>query len=137
MIIWDAKFEVGIETIDGQHRALITKINELERMTRSSNPTVEEARFIIQLVEFIESYAADHFRHEEECTERFRCPTHEINKEAHRSFLDDFRRFKARWMAEGYSTIILKDLHRMMSDWIQRHILGVDSQLRHFVIPTT
>jgi hemerythrin len=133
MIRWNARFEVGISAIDEQHKLFISKINELGQMTKSTNPTVGQMAFVIDLVDFIESYADNHFRHEENCMERFRCPVHEINMGEHQAFLASYREFKKRWASGGYSTETLTQLHRMTSDWIQKHILGVDVHLREVV----
>jgi hemerythrin len=137
MIIWDSRFEIGVAELDEQHRIFVSKVNELGRLTRATNPTVEEARFVIELVQYIEDYAAGHFRKEEECMARFKCPMHEINKRAHQLFLEDYRRFKQRWFDDGYSTALLGELHKMTSGWVQKHILGVDRELRHFVKKTS
>ena len=62
MILWDKQMETGSRTIDEQHRMLINNLNHLECMLNATNPTREECEFLIQLVNFLESYAEKHFR---------------------------------------------------------------------------
>ena len=130
MLLWNKTHATGSSTIDQHHQMLMDNINHLERMLTSTNPTAEECKLLIQLVDFLESYADMHFKFEEECMERFRCPAHQKNKEGHAQFREFFRRFKERHTTEGFRPEVLKDLHAMASAWIQTHILQVDLQLR-------
>ena len=130
MILWNEQFETGSRTIDRQHRTLINNVNQLGEILASTNPTLKECNFLIQLVSFLEAYAENHFKFEENCMERYRCPAHQQNQEAHNQFRAFFHRFKERQRAEGFRPELLKDLHQMASAWIENHILRVDTQLR-------
>ncbi len=130
MILWDKQMETGSRTIDEQHRMLINNLNHLECMLNATNPTREECEFLIQLVNFLESYAEKHFRFEEQCTERYRCPMHAKNKDAHGMFLTLFQRFKERCKTEGLRPDMIRALHQTLSLWIQEHIVKIDTQLK-------
>ena len=95
-----------------------------------TNPSRAECEFLIHLVEFLENYADTHFNEEEGCMERYRCPAHQKNKEAHEQFRTFFKEFKARYQAKGFRREILLELHKTLSQWIEEHILRVDTQLR-------
>jgi hemerythrin len=130
MVIWNAQFETGSSRLDQQHRTLINNLNHLEDMLMTTNPTRAECEFLIHLVEFLENYADTHFNEEEGCMERYRCPAHQKNKEAHEQFRAFFKRFKVRYQAKGFRREILLELHKTLSQWIEEHILRVDTQLR-------
>ncbi|MFZ1072267.1 MAG: bacteriohemerythrin [Verrucomicrobiia bacterium] len=130
MVLWNEQFATGSSKLDLQHRTLINNINHLEEMLTATNPTREECEFLIHLVGFLESYANTHFSFEEHCMERFRCPAHQQNKQAHERFLSFFQHFKERYQKEGFRREILLALHKMLSLWIEEHILQVDAQLR-------
>jgi hemerythrin len=130
MVQWNERFLTGSSKLDLQHRTLINNINHLEDMLMTTNPTREECEFLIHLVEFLESYADTHFNVEEECMERYRCPAHKRNKEAHEQFRTFFKEFKERYRVEGFRREILLDLYQTLSQWIEGHILAVDTQLR-------
>jgi len=130
MLPWNERFATGFTTIDSQHRMLINNINHLEELLTTTNPTREECEFVMHLVDFLESYAETHFKVEEQCMERHRCPAHQKNKEAHEQFRAFFREFKERYRAEGFRLEMLKSLHNTASSWIQEHILQIDIQLR-------
>ena len=130
MVQWNQRFLTGSSMLDQQHHMLINNINHLEDLLMTTNPTRAECEFIIHLVEFLESYADMHFNVEEECMERYRCPAHKNNKEAHEQFRSFFKQFKARYLAEGFRHEILVGLHKTLSRWIEAHILQVDTRLR-------
>jgi len=126
MLKWNRQFETGSALIDGQHRMLIDKINELEGML---NGTSLSKAACDDLLNFLGSYAASHFKFEEDCMERYRCPAHTQNVQAHAAFMGLFARFKERYVAEGPKPELLKSLQTTASDWINSHILSVDVRL--------
>jgi hemerythrin len=130
MLKWSEKLETGHLLIDAQHRMLISYINRLEVFAQNTNPSREEVELFMRLLEFLETYTLTHFKEEEDCMYRFRCPAHRENKQAHREFLDFFREFKLRIASDGYHSGLVKELHESCSLWIQRHILRIDTELK-------
>lgn len=133
MLQWTEKFETGHPVIDAQHRMLIDYINRLETMSYTTNPDRQEAEFLLNLVDFVESYTRVHFTHEESCMAKHRCPAYEQNKQAHQDFLQFFRHFKERFESEGCRPEVLGRLHATCCAWIQQHILHVDHQLKPYL----
>ena len=133
MLLWQEKFDTGHPTIDTQHKMLVTYINRLEGVLKTTNPNRQDCEFIISLVDFMESYVDSHFRFEEQCMDNYRCPAHQKNKLAHKEFLQFFRNFKERCSAEGFRPEILTELHQSTHDWILGHILQIDMQLKSCV----
>jgi hemerythrin len=130
MLLWSEQFETGHSLIDTQHKMLITYINRLEGMARTTNPNRQEVEFFLQLVGFMETYIDVHFKHEEECMDSYKCPLHQENKEAHRKFLIFFRQFKRHFETEGFRPEVLLELHESCSTWIKEHIMQIDVQLK-------
>ncbi|MDR3377328.1 MAG: hemerythrin family protein [Verrucomicrobiae bacterium] len=130
MLSWSDRFETGDAVIDSQHKTLIDYLNRLESIARNTNFDREEAEFILNLVDFVEIYTIAHFKNEEACMARHRCPAHQKNKDAHAHFLGFFHDFKRRFEIEGCRPEVLNALHQACSDWILQHILGIDLQLK-------
>ncbi len=130
MLTWSEQFATGSGLVDTQHRMLIDKINELEKLLSGSSP----AKSVYDgLLDFLGLYVTTHFKFEEQCMERAHCPAHEKNKQAHAAFLDVFGKFKERYQKEGANPELLKNLQTVASDWIKNHILTVDIQLKSCV----
>lgn len=130
MLIWSEEFATGSPVIDGQHRELIERVNQLGGLICKSNPNRDDIEFIVRFLDYLEDYALTHFNYEEQCMENFRCPMHGQNKEAHACFTQMFRRYKDQFSHAGFRMELLTELHRFASSWIQGHILHVDTQLK-------
>jgi len=130
MIEWNKQLRTGSETIDGQHQMLIHNINHLECLLTETNPTKETCDFLLHLIDFLESYTEKHFRFEEDCMERHRCPVHAANKHAHQEFMEFFRQFKELSRHKGFRPDVVRTLHQTISLWIEEHILNVDIHLK-------
>jgi hemerythrin len=135
MLHWNEQFETGHPLIDSQHQMLISYLNRLEAMTRNTNPSRQEVEFILNLIDFVETYTLVHFKHEEGCMIRFRCPAHAENKLAHQQFLEYFREFKRRFEIEGCRPDVLRELQETFAGWIQQHILNIDLRLKPCLAP--
>jgi hemerythrin len=127
MLAWSEEFATGYPLVDTQHRMLINKINNLEQMLAGPPPPQV---ICDDLLSFLSSYMATHFKFEEGCMERAKCSAHEKNKQAHEEFRADFAKFKERFAKEGPQPELLKSLHTTAAGWIKDHILSVDIQLR-------
>jgi hemerythrin len=130
MLQWTEEFETGEPSIDSQHKLLVGYINQLEGMSRLTNPDRQEAEFLLNLVDFVEGYTLVHFRHEEGCMVRHRCPAHAENQAAHADFLLFFRQFKLRFESEGCRADLMQQLHDKCAAWVRLHILRIDRQLK-------
>jgi hemerythrin len=130
MLLWNEQFETGHLLVDAQHRMLISYINRLEELAQNTNPSRIDADLFLRFIEFLETYILTHFRDEEGCMNRFKCPVRAENKMAHRAFLGFFRKFKRRLEVEGYRPAVMQELHESCSAWIQQHILRIDVQLK-------
>lgn len=130
MLRWSEQFETGHTLIDTQHKTLVSYINRLEGMSVITNPTRQDVEFILKLLNFIETYMDVHFKLEEDCMEKYRCPAHQENKEAHQKFLTFFQEFKRRFETEGVRQQVLISLHESCSSWIRQHIMRIDVRLK-------
>lgn len=135
MLAWNEDYATGLDSIDKQHHMLIDHINRLEEMLAITKPTPAEIAFASSLVQFLELYANTHFKYEEGCMVRYRCPAHAENQAAHAEFLTFFGRFKEHYQAEGYSAEAFRELHHTISSWITGHILRIDTRLKACVKP--
>lgn len=126
MLIWNEDFATGSALLDVQHRILIDKVNQLETLLGA--PAIPKAD-ANELIDFLDRYTKTHFRFEEQCTHRHRCPAYEPNQKAHAAFVETFGRFKEQYAVQGPDRRLLQDLHNMISNWIRNHILSLDVRL--------
>jgi hemerythrin len=130
MLAWSDQFETGHPLIDAQHRMLFSYINRLEVMSQKTGFTREEFEYFLRFVEFLENYILVHFKNEEQCMYRFRCPAHQDNLHSHREFLEFYREFALRLDSKGCGPEAVKELYHFCSNWVRQHILRIDMQLK-------
>jgi hemerythrin len=61
--------------------------------------------------------------------EQHRCPSRDVNKMAHKKFLNNFERLQRDFEAQGPTTSLLLDMRRLVGDWLASHICSVDKNL--------
>lgn len=133
MLQWSSQYETGVQLVDTQHKVLFEHINKLEAMTHSAHIPAGD---VDRLVHFLEGYVVNHFKFEEQCMNRYHCPSHEENIQAHAAFLAAFGKLKAEYQVQGPTAAFLQKLHSAASSWIHQHILKVDIRLKT-VVPKT
>lgn len=128
-IQWDRNMTTGVEQIDAQHRELIRQINAFADAMGSGRGRDELGR----ILDFLGKYTVEHFAEEEACMDRFHCRVAEANRQAHRQFLARFQQLRAKFDAHGAQPTLALDIHRELSEWLVKHIRGIDAQLAQSV----
>jgi len=125
-LTWNKALETGFKQVDDEHRVLITELNKLGEMLKASSIDVEAAK---DFMTFLGTYTARHFAHEETCMHVNHCPLGTANKAAHAQFIQMFVSAKLR-LGAGASMEELRKLHATLCEWVQSHIMKIDTSLR-------
>jgi len=112
------ELETGIPIIDAQHRELVDHVNSLITLGEKSN-TKEEME---KTLDFLGSYAVNHFKTEEDFMEACVYPACYLHKGQHKIFVDRFVMYKKTFEAEGYSVDLSKEIHKFIVNWLINHI---------------
>jgi hemerythrin-like metal-binding protein len=116
LVRWSARYEVGIDVIDGQHRQLLELINRL-------GDDLAAGRDFDQLVESLKElvrYTEHHFATEERLMDEIGAGA-ERHRAEHRGLIDGLMRYTVSLDAEGVSRS-----SRFLQDWLFHHIDEVD-----------
>ena len=130
MLEWKSDYETGVPELDTHHKVLFDNINRLEKLLDKNEIERAEADY---LLDFLKQYVAQHFKFEETCMARFRCPAHAKNKEQHLQLQNALTLFNEDYAALGPLRDLLQRLHTTLVWWINSHILKVDIQLKDCV----
>jgi hemerythrin len=129
LVHWDAaRMSTGVETVDQQHRQLVTMINRLHTACQQGKGKQELA----EMISFLGKYAQEHFSHEEGVMDQHQCPARGANKLAHARFLQDYTELVAAFERSGGSgtTAMVLKLKDMVANWLVNHICSVDTGLK-------
>jgi hemerythrin len=126
---WRPDLAVGVEEIDAQHRELFVRTNQLlEAMARG------EGRYLIgRTLDFLTSYAVDHFGNEERRMALRRYPAAADHKAEHVAFAGTVEGLRQRLEKDGASAALTLSVQRDVCDWLVRHIGGTDRRLGAFL----
>jgi hemerythrin-like metal-binding protein len=126
-INWDPKqMSTGVPEVDAQHQEWIRRFNEFDAAV-SHGKGIEVAR---STLDFFVNYADIHFKFEEAVMDERHCPAAKANRIAHehmRGILVGFKGYVAR---KEITMIEVASLRLEMREWLVKHILTIDIQLR-------
>ena len=129
LIQWNEKYSTGVDEIDDQHKEIINQLNRFHEAITSG--LGKEA--ITDILEFTARYAESHFSYEEDCMNRYRCPVALQNEKAHRKFTERFREIREDIAANPIETETVLEVYHELKEWINWHILKIDTNLRSCV----
>ena len=116
---------IGVDEIDNEHRELFRIINEIQELLENQilNDKYDRIR---ELIERLEQYAEEHFRHEEAYMESIRHPELELQKKQHLFFCDKINGLTSSFASDHEQQAVLEDLLKYLVTWLYRHIISCD-----------
>ena len=125
MIQWEDSMTTGVDTIDAQHKQLITWLNDLLSAMSEGRGRKEIEKVLNDLA----GYAATHFSDEEDCMARYKCPVAAQNIAAHKQFVETFGAFKTEFDQTGPTAALVVRTESELMRWLAGHIKGTDTKL--------
>ena len=122
MITLTKDMETGIAKIDGQHKELINRLNEITSMGVKAISNEETQKTLLLL----EKYIHKHFGDEEALQKQSGYPKYEWHKGQHQIYVADFEKLRREFAINGHSAKFTLDLNNSIISWIVRHIKSVD-----------
>ncbi|MDD2279402.1 MAG: bacteriohemerythrin [Bacteroidales bacterium] len=121
-LMWQSKYETGIESVDNDHRRLVSMIEDLY----SAMSKGEAKEVINDIVKGLTDYAVVHFNREEELMESIGFADLEDHREIHQGFAKKVNSFQ-EMLASGQQNISV-EVVAFLRDWLINHIQKTDMQ---------
>ena len=121
-VAWKDELSVGIESIDDDHKKLLTLINNLQ--TAVYYPTGEA--FERQALQELVDYTKYHFEREEKLMLANGYPDFEPHKRQHEAMIAKVNGFLEAYEKDREGTI--DELTQFLKSWLIQHIAGTDQQ---------
>ena len=122
---WRKEMSTGLEWQDEQHQQIFIRIDQLlEAMRHSAGRGV-----VKDLLDFLGTYAHDHFKDEEEYMLAHNCSTYAEHKKVHDDFVEQLHELVELYNKQGASTVVVMRLQGWMRDWLIQHIMNVDKKM--------
>lgn len=128
---WNKNFEVGIDSIDRQHRRLVDLINGLATAITEGGKLPDVQSLFGELMD----YAAVHFSDEEALMATSSLPAgdQERHRKAHRGFVEKVREIIQR--PDLLQTDVAEQVLEFLTTWLISHILGSDRKIAAALAP--
>ncbi len=120
LMVWKDSYSVHVESIDKQHKKLISLINDLDESLTENRVKENVARVLAQLSE----YTAVHFKHEEEIFERHKYQFEKEHVHQHDDLVRQVGEFKKRLIDNDED--VGEELLSFLLFWLGNHIKTID-----------
>ena len=121
-VTWKPAYSVGIESIDNEHKKLLSLINTLQTAAHYRTGEEFEKKALNELVD----YTLYHFKREEEMMEQHDFPGLAEHKREHDAMVAKVESFVAEYSDRGID--VLEDISTYLKNWLIKHINGTDKQ---------
>ena len=121
-IVWDKRYEIGIGSVDSEHRVLFYAYN-----TFISARSKGQGRLSVgYAISFLDDYLKYHFRNEEDLMARSNYDRFEAHKQDHVHLQDEFEHLKSQFAMDAE---IDESLLAFFKGWILRHVVEDDRDI--------
>lgn len=127
-VVWKDEYSVGIESIDNDHKKLLSLINNLQ--TSALYYTGEE--FDRQALKELLNYTEYHFKREEKLMEENGYPDFAAHKAQHQKMTEKIKEMVTTYEQDDEQTIL--ELAQFLRNWLVNHINGSDQEYSGFLI---
>ena len=127
-ITWSEELEVGIETMDMQHKELIEKFNAL--MTACDAGRGQEE--LEGALDFLCDYTVKHFSDEEALQQQINYPEFSKHKQLHDGFKVTVANLATQFKQDGPSSAILDKFNIDVGEWLIKHIKREDTKVASY-----
>jgi hemerythrin len=126
LVEWKAEFSVGFERLDGEHRHLISLLNQLH----IAQAERREISILGAILRELVWYSQWHFRAEEVLMETYAYPDLASHKAEHDRFRSQITQFVDR--SRSGRDAIAVELSDSLQEWLMRHTLECDAEYARF-----
>ncbi|OPJ62825.1 bacteriohemerythrin [Clostridium chromiireducens] len=127
---WDWTLNIGIDSIDNQHKELIDRLDQLLTSIKEDKGNEE----VTKTLDFLEEYVVKHFNEEEELQLKINYPLYNIQHKQHEEFKNDLKEFRRVFETQGTSALLASNIQERLADWLKNHITNLDKDLGDFMI---
>ncbi len=128
-ITWNDSLLTGVPTVDAQHKDLFRQVNAFHEAMKQGKAKEELGK----LLDFLGRYTQQHFVDEERFMDQYQCSAATANKAAHQALLKRFGELRQRLEQDKTGVQVAMEIYRELSDWLVKHVQGIDLQLRDAV----
>ena len=133
MIEWEEQYELGIKSIDDQHKELVNIINRLASLLVEAKQDVDIYDEVVNVVDALKKYTIYHFKYEENLFDKFSYENSDKHKEEHSKLVNEIIELDLSSFDENQVNHT-NDLLKFLITWLFKHISGSDFLYKNLFI---
>ena len=133
MFIWKKEFELGIKSIDEQHKCLLDLGNRINELLVNHDDDDDNYDEIYEVIEELRVYTVYHFNTEEELFLKYNYPEYHAHKKEHDDFVAFLRSVNPEDIDENQKGF-LKKLLAQIVQWVFKHIITTDYMYKDYLL---
>ena len=133
MFIWKKEFELGIKSIDEQHKCLLDLGNRINELLVNHDDDDDNYDEIYEVIEELRAYTVYHFNTEEELFLKYNYPEYHAHKKEHDDFVAFLRSVDPEDIDENQKGF-LKKLLAQIVQWVFKHIITTDYMYKDYLL---
>lgn len=133
MFEWKKDFELGIETIDNQHKKLLEIGNSISDLLETHDQDSDDYDEIIDVIGELKDYTVYHFQNEEKYFLESKYPDYDKHKKEHDDFIAYISSVDFSKIDENQEKF-MKDLLKKVINWVFNHIITTDFLYKDYLL---
>lgn len=133
MFVWKKEFELGIPSIDEQHKSLLEIGNRINDLLMAHEDGDDDYEDIFNVIEELKTYTIYHFNTEEDLFVKYDYPDYDSHKKEHDDFIEYVESVDFGAINESQKQF-LKELLGKIVQWVFNHILTTDYLYKNHMI---
>jgi hemerythrin-like metal-binding protein len=122
LIIWNSKLSVDINSLDNQHKMLISMINDFyDNITNRPN-----SENVAKILAGLKNYTIEHFSYEEKLMKQFRYSLFNSHIKEHEFFIRKVTEIEEK--VNAGKLVLSLDITSFLYEWLKNHIQVSDKK---------
>ena len=133
MFLWKKEFELGISSIDDQHKRLLEIGNHINDLLINHEEDDDNYDEIFTVIEELKDYTLYHFNTEEELFIKYKYPEYDEHKKEHDDFIAYIESVNLENIDDNQK-MFLKELLGKIVQWVFKHIITTDFMYKDYLL---
>lgn len=129
MVVWKDEYLIGVEQVDRQHRELFSRFHRLIDALTGGTARHE----LLETIAFLESYAENHFRDEEDLQRECHYPDAGFHRMAHETFRRQLDGIRVSLAEQGVTNLLVIETGRTLFQWLVDHVCCMDREFASYL----
>lgn len=125
---WTDELEAGIENLDRQHKKYFDLLGDYLARAAMISSESDEISELAETLDFLKSYAAEHFSDEEQVMEEVDYPKIDEHRKEHQHFLRHVGELHYSMQEDGFSPSLAREVRYYTVEWFIEHIRLTDME---------